>query len=86
MRILLLSLAFVDRSGCSAVLVDQFCDDPSSADPGSHVDHLAGACIGRAEVTALTRAMVAEQLFVLSQDLAQVPLAMDEQVVEAFAA
>ncbi|GAA3696175.1 hypothetical protein GCM10022224_072270 [Nonomuraea antimicrobica] len=68
------------------VLVDQSCDGPSTVDPGSHVDHLAGIVRWRAERTALMWAMMVEMAFVLGRDLAQVPLTMDEQVVEALAA
>nr|WP_281250133.1 hypothetical protein [Nonomuraea jiangxiensis] len=39
-----------------------------------------------AEGTALMRAMVVEMVFVLGQDLAQVPISMDEQLIEAFTA
>ncbi|MEV5892054.1 hypothetical protein [Nonomuraea fuscirosea] len=55
-------------------------------DPGGHVDHLAGVVQGRAERCALMRAIMVEMALVLGQDLAQVALAMDEQVVEPLAA
>jgi hypothetical protein len=55
-------------------------------DPGGHVDHLVGVVQGWAEGTVLMRAMMVEMVFVLGQDFTQVPLTVDEKVVEAFTA
>jgi hypothetical protein len=46
---LLLSWAFSGWLGSSAVLADQPGDGPSMADPGDHVNHLAGVWVPRIE-------------------------------------
>ena len=77
---------FAKRSGSSAVLVDQPGDGLSVVDPGGHVDHLARIVQRRAERTALMRAVIVEMAFILGQDRMQVPLTIDQQVIEALAA
>jgi hypothetical protein len=54
-------------------------------DRGGHVDHLVGIVQRRAERTALMRAMMVEMAFILGQDRTQMPLTIDEQVIEALA-
>ncbi len=49
-------------------------------------DHLVGVVQRRAERTALMRAMMVDVAFVLGQNLTQVPLTIDEQVIEALTA
>src|SRR3954463_10916096 len=79
----MLSWEFAVRSGGSAVLIDQPGDGPSTADPGGHVDHLARIVQRRAERTALMRTMIVEMALILGQDRTQVPLTIDQQVIQA---
>jgi hypothetical protein len=83
---LLLSWAFAVRSGSSAVLADQPSNDPSTADPGGHVDHLARIVQRRAKRTALMRAVIVEMTFILDQAPTPVPLTIDQQVIKALTA
>ena len=85
-RTLSLSWAFATRSGSSAVLVDQPGDGLSTVDLGGHVDHLVGIVQRRAEKAALMRPMIVEVSFILDQDRPQLPLTIDQQVIEALTA
>ena len=70
----LLNWAFSRWLGSSAVLADQPGDGLPTADPGGHVDHLAGVVQRRVKRAALMRAVIVEVAFILGQDCAQVPL------------
>jgi hypothetical protein len=66
-RMPLLSWAFARLLGDSVVLADQPCDGPSAADPGGHVDHLAGVVQRRAKGSAAMRTMVVVVQFVFGR-------------------
>ena len=70
--------------GCPAVLVDQAAEDLLTLEPGSDI-HGAADLSRRALLQALMRTMPVIVADVLGQDLAQMPLAEDQQVIQAFA-
>jgi hypothetical protein len=61
-------------------------DNLSVRDLGGHIDHLAGLVQRRSLSARLVRPMLVAVPRVLGQDPPQVPFAVDQQVVEAFAA
>ena len=81
-----LSWAFAGRLGSSAVLADQPGDGLSTVDPAVMLIMSLGSCRRRAERMALMWAVLVEVAFVLGQDRSQVPLTIDEQMIEALAA
>ena len=65
---------------------DQAVDDLSVRDPGGHIDRLAGLVQRRSLFPRLVRPVLVVVLRVLGQDPPEVPFAVDQQVVGAFAA
>jgi hypothetical protein len=55
-------------------------------DPGGHIDRLAGLVQPRSLFPRLVRPVLVVVPRVLGQDPPEVPFAVDQQVVEAFAA
>jgi pimeloyl-ACP methyl ester carboxylesterase len=80
-----LSWCFLCPSGCSPVLADQAVDDLPAFDPRGNVDRLAGLVQRRSLFARLVRAMFVVMPCVLCQDPPEVPLAVDQQVIEALA-
>jgi hypothetical protein len=80
-----LSWYFLSSSGRSPRLVDQAADDLPARDLAGHVGRLAGFMERRSLFARLVRAMFVVMPRVLGQDPPEVPLAVDEQVVEALA-
>jgi len=81
-----LSWYFLSSSGRSPILVDQAADDLPARDLAGHVDRLAGFMERRSLFARLVRAMFVVMPRVLGQDPPEVPLAVDQQVVQALAA
>jgi hypothetical protein len=71
---------------CSAVFADQAAEDLFVLDSGSDVENVAGLAKGRFLLQALVRPVAVIVLGVLGQDLAEMPLAEDQHVIEALAA
>jgi len=68
------------------VFADQAADGPSPLDPGSEIDGVAGLVQWRPLLSCLVRPVAVVVPGVLAQDVAEVPLAEDQDVVEALAA
>src|SRR5690348_2122782 len=81
-----IALSWCFLSGCSPVLADQAVDDLSVRDPGGHIDRLAGLVQWGSLLPRLVRPMLVVVPGVLGQVPPKVPFAVDQQVVEAFAA
>jgi hypothetical protein len=60
-------------------------DDLSTADPGSHIDRLAGLVQWRSLFPRLVGPMLVVMPRVLGQDLPKMSFTVDKQVVEALA-
>jgi hypothetical protein len=78
-------LAFSCSLGCSVVLADQAAEDLRALDPGGEIDCSAGSARGFLP-QALMRTVAVVVAGVLGQDLAEMALAEDQDVIEAFAA
>ena len=72
--------------GSSVVLVDQPADGGPAVDRGRHVDGLAWVMFRRVKGSASVRAMMVVVALELGKDGAQVPFAVDQQVIEALPA
>jgi hypothetical protein len=70
---------------CSAVFADQTAEDWSLLDSGADVEDVAGLAKGRFLPQALVRPVPVIVAGVLGQDLAEMPLAEDQHVVQALA-
>jgi len=80
-------LAFLRSLGCCpAVFADQAAKDLSALDPGGDIDGAAWLTQRRFLLQALVRTVAVVMLSVLGQDVAQMPLAEDQHVVQALAA
>ncbi len=80
-----LSWCFLRSLGCSPVLADQALDGLSALDPGGHVDRLAGLVQRRSLCPRLVGPVIVVVLGILSQDLPEVPFAVDQQMAGALA-
>ena len=72
--------------GRSAVFADQAAEDLPALDPGGDIDGVAGLAQRGFLLQALVRTVAVIVPGVLGQDLAEVPLAEDQHVVQALAA
>jgi hypothetical protein len=70
----------------SAVLADQAANDLPALDPGGDIDGLAGLPLRGFLLQGLVRTMLVIVPGVLDQDLAEMPFAEDQHVVQALAA
>ena len=77
---------FLCLSGCSPILVDQAVDNLPVRDPGGHIDRLTRPVQWRSLLPRLVWPMLVVVPRVLGQGPPEVPFAVDQQVVEAFAA
>ncbi len=78
-------LVFSVPSGCSPVLADQAVDDVRALDPAGYIDRMAGFVPRRSLVPRLVRPVFVVVPRVLGQDTLEVPIAVDQQVVQALA-
>jgi hypothetical protein len=72
--------------GCSAVFADQTTQELLALDPGGGVDGVAGLRLRRSLPPPLVRTVAVVVPSVLGQDLAEMPLAEDQHVIQALAA
>ena len=73
-------------SGCSPVLADQARDGVPALDPGSGIDGLAGLVQWRSLLPCLMGSVGVVMSRVLGQDAPEMPLTVDQHVIETLAA